>query len=246
MKLLCTLTLLLLALFNIANASVGNQDLQAIVELANNGKYQEALEAHIRFHEESKNSPGMAGVRTSFALMYWLHLAKKYPPALDALKGIRDKDKAMLLSGNGTFDNFMDLSALNENLGEEKQTLEVFMFLDEHHPEQAKRYYHVIDDYLIENKHFELCSKYIDDAVYEFEKLRHKRELSISFARSRPEMDNDLKEIDDRFYNEGVVGLIKILMASNRESEAKEVQKRALAYWDNRVVRDAIQNSSNN
>ncbi len=215
-------------------------------DLINMGEYEEALERTIWFHDHAlEHDKSMSGVRLSFALSDWYELGKKYPPALVALKNIRDKNKNILLSGNGTFQNFMDLSSFNETLGEEKKTLEVFLFLDKNHPEQAKRYYHVIDDYLIENQEFELCSKYISDAIYDFERLRHKRELSISFSRTTPEMKNELRDIDDKFYTEGVLGLIKILMASDRESEAKEVQKRALAYYDNQAIRDAIQNSPN-
>ena len=47
---------------------VGNEDLDKICELAENGHYQEALEKHKWFHEESKKSAGMGGVRLSYAL----------------------------------------------------------------------------------------------------------------------------------------------------------------------------------
>src|SRR5687768_17293473 len=87
-------------------AQVGNADLQEIRRLTSEGKYEEALNKHLWFHEESKSSIGMGGVRLSFALSHWMELGEAYPPALAALKAIRDANEAKLLEGAGGFREF--------------------------------------------------------------------------------------------------------------------------------------------
>jgi hypothetical protein len=54
------LSILFLA-FTPAFASVGHEDLQEARELAEKGKYEEALQKHLWFHEESKKTTGMGG-----------------------------------------------------------------------------------------------------------------------------------------------------------------------------------------
>ena len=66
----------------------------------------------------------------SYAITDWIKLGKQYSPALEALIQIRDKDKQVLLSGNGGFTNFHDLSSINGALGEQQATLDLFFALE--------------------------------------------------------------------------------------------------------------------
>lgn len=224
-----------------ANADVGNKDLDNINALAESGHYQQALEKHIWFHEESKTSSGMAGVRLSYAIEAWIKLGEKYPPALDALINVRNTNKEILLSGKGSFQHFHDLSSINRKLSEEEQTYELFLILDKKYPEQADTYYHVAEDLLIERKEYELCGKYIGDPIYKYENIRHLRELSLSFAKQEPKMNSPwyIKHTDKSFVD-GVAKLIEVLIAIDRKEEAIEIQKRALSYYDNEKIRYAI------
>ena len=40
------------------------------------GRYEEALDGYIWFHENSVNIPGLGGVRLSFALVSWIDLGR--------------------------------------------------------------------------------------------------------------------------------------------------------------------------
>jgi len=241
MKRIKLLFLTLIVISYSANAEVGNKDLDNIKSLTKSGHYQQALEKHIWFHEESKSSPGMAGVRLSYAITAWIKLGEKYSPALDALINIRDTDNKLLLSGKGTFQSFHDLSSINRELGEQDQTYKLFLILDKKYPEQADTYYHVVEDLLIERKEYELCGKYIGDPIYKYENMRHSRETQLSFTKRNSKMNNPqyLKYIDHSFID-GVVKLIEVLVAIDKQDEAKEIQKRALSYFDNDKIRYAI------
>src|SRR4051812_22582627 len=56
-------------------------------KFAREGKYQQALERHIWYHENAlKYDQAQFGVRLSFALSDWAELGKVYPPAKVALR----------------------------------------------------------------------------------------------------------------------------------------------------------------
>ena len=85
---------------------------------------------------------------------------------------IRNNNKDKMYSGTGTFNNFHDLSAINGELGEETQTIELFSMLSERFPEQAKRFYHAVEDLLIQKQEFKLVEKYMEDPIFKYENLR--------------------------------------------------------------------------
>jgi tetratricopeptide (TPR) repeat protein len=222
-------------------AKVGHEDLDEISALKKAGKFQQALEKQLWFHEESKKSPGMAGVRLSYAINSWVELGKKYPPALKALIKVRDKDKEALLSGKGDFQNFHDLYAINEGLGQEEETLELFLILDKEFPGQSESYYIVAEDILIKNKQYKICAKYIGDPIIKYEGLRHNRELQISFAKTNPKLNNkNFLEFADQNFLDDVIKLIEVLIAIENQEDAIEIQKRALAYFPNNKIKNAI------
>lgn len=221
--------------------AVDNKDLSDIRALVQNGDYKQALQKHLWFHEESKQSPSMAGVRLSFALSDWLRLGHKYPPALDALKNIRDKNKALLQTGKGSFTNFHDLSAINRTLGEDAATVELFLQMDKQYHQLARRFYNVAEDLLIQNKHYELCSKYMGDPFSKYENLRHSREMKLNLTRTNPRLNNPrFIAHSNRSFTKSVVRLLEVLVAIDRKSEANEIQKRALAYYHSPEIEKAV------
>lgn len=68
------------------------EKLRSAQQAAEAGRYAEALEGYIWYHDNAlSHDPAQAGVRLSYAIGYWLKLAQDYPPALLALKDIRDQ-----------------------------------------------------------------------------------------------------------------------------------------------------------
>ncbi len=219
----------------------GIQDFHELESLAEAGKYEEALKKHIWFHEASKKMPGMGGVRLSYALDLWLKLSEKYNPAMEALVDLRDCNKKVLLNGNGSFENFHDLSAINHVLEDNEGTLLVFNEIHNHYPKQAHNYYHVIENLLVEAQAYDVCASYIGDPIEKFSHLKHLHEMNVKILTKNPEMDDDeFREYTESSYVNGVCQLIEIMVALGKADQAKEVQSLALAYLENKSIREAI------
>ena len=83
-------------------------------EYAAEGKFEEALEKHIWYHNHALEiNQAHYGVRLSYALSDWIELGKKYRKALDALKDIRDKKVARLVAGENNWLLFHEIVAIN-------------------------------------------------------------------------------------------------------------------------------------
>lgn len=222
------------------NDKVSLGDLDRIRALIDSRQFQSALDAHLWFHEASKNSPAMAGVRLSFALSSWLELAESFSPALDALKAVGAEDKNLLLSGDGDFGNFLDLSAINRTLNSDQETLDLFLTLYKRNSKQIEMYYRVAEDLLIEAGRYDIVSKYIGDPIVKFENLRYMREMNISHAESSERNKSFLVESANDQYIDGVLKLIKVCVAIGKSDAAIEVQKRALVYLASDQIRVAL------
>ncbi len=160
--------------------------LQQTVELANAGKYEEALGRHVWFHYNAlEHQPSMAGVRLSFALSYWTDLGEKYPPALEKLKSIRDEKEALIQYGEGSFALFHDVSSINREFKEDTRSLELFKTVDLKHPEQAERYWVIVKDNAFGHKDYQLINKYISDIEQEY------RNLYSDYLRNYGALQND-------------------------------------------------------
>ena len=221
-----------------AFAGVDKNDLNNIYKLIDAGDYQKALEKHIWFHEESKKSPSMGGVRLSYALTSWVALGEKYPKALVELKKIRDSNDSLLRSGKGNFSNFHDLSAINRQLKQSNLTVELFKYLDKNHFEQAKRYYHAVEATLMEIKDYKLCGKYIDNPVFKYESLRYNRESSLNSAKNYPQLNTpEHYNYIDKAYLTGVLNLLEVLTALKREEDKNQVLERASSYFGYSEIR---------
>ena len=216
-------------------------DFDQLSELAEAGKFQEALEKHIWFHEASREMPGMGGVRLSYALDIWLGLAKKHEPAMKALVDLRDKNKKLLLDGKGGFDNFHDLSALNLTLENVDDTFKVFIEIHNDYPEQAKNYFHVVEDLLVERKAYDICEQYLQDPVQKYFQIEHLHKTNIELTKSNPELDsNDFKEYTEQSFVNGVCQLIEILIALKKREVAEEVQQLALKHYHHESIERAM------
>ena len=218
-------------------------DLDEIRDLVDARHFQQALDKHIWFHEESKSSAGMGGVRLSFALSSWKELGENYPPALDALKAVRNKDKDLLLSGEGGFGNFHDLFAINRTLEVDNETVDLFFILEaKYSNEDTEMFYMIMEDLLINGKHYETVRMYIGDLILKYESLRYKREQNLSYAKDSlgAERSMFLNLANETFITD-VMKLISLSQTIDKNDDAIEIQKRAMAYIDNDKIKRAIQ-----
>lgn len=122
------------------NTNLADQAYAEAKRLAQEGDHAGALERHEWFHAHAlEHQPAYYGVRLSFALSSWVELGHKYPPALKALKRIRDRDSDRLRAGLINDELFHDVVSINRVLNEDEQSLTLFRKIEVTSPEAAQR-----------------------------------------------------------------------------------------------------------
>ena len=131
--------------------------LQSAVDDKREGLYEQALAKFLWFHHNAlKHYDGLSGVRLSFALGYWWNLAAEYIPAGDAFVQTRNATEAAFRQ-NLDFDLFNELASLNQQLGDEMRTADLFTEVANSDEDAAGRLYHVAERYLIGNGRYHEC-----------------------------------------------------------------------------------------
>lgn len=112
--------------------------LHAAYQAARDGRHEEALRELVWFHHHAlEEDRYLAGVRLSYALHYWIYLGKVYPPAQQALLGLRAHKAQTLLQGEGDRALFHDVAAIDARLEQPRATYELYMTLAELQPALA-------------------------------------------------------------------------------------------------------------
>lgn len=205
-------------------------------------RYETALKKHVWFHEHALTiNPAFYGVRLSFALSYWLELGQEYPPALTKLKEIRDAAQRKVVAGKDIRESFHDMESINDYLGEQSKTREVFEALDEKDPKIAREVFDVAQSSLIKGKAYPLVGKYIspkDDFAKMSEGYRQNKKLATD-ARFG---ERDLGYANKKFANDATT-LVAILTVNDRTKEANEIATSARAEWDDDSFHASLENA---
>jgi hypothetical protein len=219
-----------------------NAVLDEAVELAKNGFHAEALQRHLWFHQHALEfSPALCGVRLSFALTYWVDLGNHYPPALDAIKAIRDAKVDELAQGGGSRHSFHDIVAINDHIDDAAGTAELFRLLDARYPELAKGCYSSAEQALAGAREYQLCERYVSDLDARLEAMRSKREKLMRFhEESDRRLPPEILRIPDILFAKEVGQLVEILHGAGRIEEATCVRDWALAISNGPEVRDVL------
>lgn len=212
--------------------------LHEAVALADQGKYEEALQKHLWFHEHAVEAdPSLSGVRVSFALAYWADLAKKYPPALAALKQIRDENTARLLKGEGNWALLFEVDSINDSLGEPQATVELFKKIDAANPDFAASIYSGASRRLVSAGEYALARKYMRDPSEQLDLSRR----SLALAQSHQgELPPSALRASERMFAEEMVRVITVLEKTGDHERALEIQAEALKLVDSPEIRDAV------
>ncbi|MEL7475212.1 MAG: hypothetical protein AAGJ55_03155 [Cyanobacteria bacterium J06555_12] len=216
-------------------------DLKEIIALVDSNEYEAALKKHLWFYEASRETPGMAGVRLSYALESWVELGDKYAPAKDALVRVRNSNKKQLLDGKGTFDNFHDLSSINDYLNDSDDSHLVFLELQKSSPLLAKRCYSVAERTLVKKKDYAACAPYVINPEKRYEYIEKIDVVNEKHLKDTPDHAKaDFLDYKEKSYTEDVCRLIQILVNLDQIEKAHSVQKRALLYKRNTEIEDAL------
>ena len=209
-------------------------------KLVHEGKYEEALERYIWFHDHAlEHERSMHGVRLSFALMYWNKLGEKYPPALEAFKKVRDEKTQRLVDGKGSYDLFVDVHALNRQLGDNDKSIKLFKELDENQRALAQKCWNIADDIIIEAKDFELARKYIGDPMQEFEKAKQNYAQLVTMYEMNDTGDS-IKSFNEKNFVDESIRIINVALAFEDIDSAKKIQKEAISILDNPRLKNAV------
>lgn len=238
-----TRILLLFILVAMCSCSSKDRAMQVLDEarsLAAQGRYEEALERHVWFHDHALEvSRSYYGVRLSFALMEWMELGKKYPKALATLKGIRDEKTARLLAGEANREVFHDVRSINGYLGEPESTVRLFKGIEAARPEFAKSVYILADKALVDAGEYALAMKYLGDPMASFEKARSNHEQRLPYSKNASTRDAAAKAMEEIFRDK-VIRLLTILNKTGHSDQAKEIQAKALLVMDHAEIRKAL------
>lgn len=209
------------------------------------GEYARALEKFEWFHHNALlHCSPLVGVRLSFALTYWLQLAEVYPPARDAFVRTRDETEAAFRADPANFELFHDLSALNRSLGDGARTAEIFVATIGTNHALAQSLYHVAEPFLIATGRYDVCGAFLDPPA----RLRlaaEAYEMMNTMGTERPEANQQLATMARDIYLRDVSTLVGLLALNQRNEEAAEARRAALAVLgdaDARAQLDAAMN----
>lgn len=236
-----TIALLLLAIMCSCSAKdEAEEALNAARQLAAEGKYEQALEKQVWFHNHAlETRPGYYGVRLSYALSDWIELGKKYPAALSKLKGIRDEKTSRLLAGEKDREIFHDVVSINDHLGESEATVELFKKLEVAHSDFAASVYELADEALVSAREYGLAKKYLGDPIARLESAKRNYEEGMEHAKTSRHGDASRKAFERIFTGE-IVRIITVLDKTGSPEAAREVQSKALAIFETPAIRGAI------
>jgi hypothetical protein len=199
------------------------------------GRYQIALSKHIWFHAHAlAHQRALYGVRLSFALAYWRHLAQVFPPALTALKQTRDDAMARLHAPGDLTSTFHDLVALNDIFGEHLGTVEAFKELDRTNPCAARRVYQTAEPSLIRASEHSLCGKYLEP------KECLSRAIESYHFRRSVEASSTFRELSASRFERDMATLVALLIRNERGDEAKEIAELATKTLDSDRFRERL------
>jgi len=186
------------------------------------GNYEAALAKHLWYHDNALAiEPAQLGVRLSFALSAWLKLGEDYPTAMKALVKTREDTEAKIRAEDQVrvkFRDFHDYTALNRTLGEEKRTVDLFVWISEKSKKDATRMLGIARPALIKAQRFDVFEKIIDpekDVV----RLCKKYETDMKRVVWLGERHRDYAEKSFLFE---AATLVAILAKNKRLDEARE------------------------
>ena len=188
---------------------------------AREGRYEDALREYVWFHDHAlEHRESLYGVRLSFALGYWMDLAKAYPEARSELERIRDRKMATLASGGGDRALFHDVESINQVLGEESKTYRLFLTMLSRSSLLAPACADLAMEAIVKAGDFALAERYSDspeDAL-----LRYSEQLNDDVAHLSGDAERKRRALDAyvHIYCNEVGTTIAVLQGLGKSDEA--------------------------
>lgn len=210
-------------------------------EAASAGRHAEALRDYVWFHHHAlKHDRAFYGVRLSFALSYWMELAEAYPEARTTLERIRNEKTRVLSRGEGDRGLFHDVASINEHLGGEPATYELFRELERRSPELATKCADLALEAIVKARDFDLARKYSPDP--ENALLRYSADLNEDVAGLEVRAPIKAPRLDAyiHIYCNRVRTIIQILEGLGYAAVADHTREWAVALVEGKSVRARV------
>lgn len=205
------------------------------------GRYEEALDEFIWFHENAlAERPALCGVRLSFALAYWMDLGNRYPKALTALEEIRDGKTAALLRGELTVDAFRDVAAINEYLGSSSPTYRLYLQLAELQPELATACARAALPSIVNAKDYPLAARLAPDSEASIRRDGASLNRDVRMIRHRPYTKAPVRWACVCIYVESVQRLLAIVGGNGDHAEATRLKALAIGLIESPSLRREV------
>jgi hypothetical protein len=159
------------------------------------------------------------------AWRFCAELVKEYPPAIDALRKMRDSAKASVLSDQHVLFRFADYAAINRELSDQRETVSLFLQLHENDAKRAEAVYRLAQDDLIGDKRYAICIQYVD-ADKDFQSLVEGYQTKISGLLGASPIATEMRK--RRFIHEAG-SLIALLAVSGERDAAERLANKAAA-----------------
>ena len=211
-------------------------------EATRSGRYEEALREFSWFHDHALDEEeALYGVRLSYALAYWRELGEVHPPALDALKAVRDQKSVTLARGEGNRELFHDVESINECLNDQQSTYQLFLRLLDVSPNSANACSDLALPSIVRAKDFALARTLIGDP--ESNVLKWSRELNrdIEDLARKPPRKAPAREAYVHVYAARVGMLLSILNGVREPALADSVRSNAMASINDGGVRAEVE-----
>jgi hypothetical protein len=220
-----------------------HERLNQAVRAANEGRYDEALQEYIWFHNHAlEDEPSLSGVRLSFALGYWLELGEKYPPALVALRSIRDEKTNSLVSASEDLELFIDVSSINEALSEEKYTYDLFLAVNQLSPEFANLCSRIALPAIVNCRDYALARSFLPKPSMAVARLASQMNEDIEWSLKAVTIEHSAVTIRAIVHNyaEDIQMLTDIIRETDGHNAAEELKGYAIESVTNDDARKAI------
>jgi len=208
-------------------------------QLVNSHQYAEALEKYIWFHEHALDADlSFGGVRLSYAISEWVDLGELFPPAMRALKSVRDSKTETLMNGALDASLFHDVESINGALGQIELTRDLFKSIAARDRGLASKCFRVALESLVYTKEFHLARSFMLDPRSEINRF------AIFFKLAPPDTGSVSREMDQQatvsIYVKNVSLILQVLAGSGEEAEANQIRQYALECVPGDKLRDMV------
>ncbi len=201
---------------------VPEERLELAYELYLKKDYKTSLEYYEWFYDNAESIDSAYNGAKYRSLKEWYCLSEKYPPAMDAL--VKRKDIAYLsFKKKKDVKSFIDYIRVCHAIKHAKEAIEVFVSHKKEDEIFMKKVYFAIEDILIKNRQWKLCSSCIDNPVENYKRLLARFDELIHISNNG--FNGEHNKIYEKKFEEDVQNLIWILSADRRKEEISHVLK---------------------